>query len=237
MNFVLLLGYDEPIINKEGIVMQAIMVEVSKTFKTFEATKGWLDDMGITNYTINRGTLLVDVYGDVDLSYNSMTKIPVKFGNVYGKFIIRGCKNLTSLIGCPHSAELIDCSFTNIKDFSGIDMVNDIYATHLNCLESFNGLPETLNVLMLDNSCGNIKCIDHFPKTITNTLTVSDNFKLTHELYKWADHILSVSLRGNHIGVWDMDSLLKIRGLRNVIRFDCSGFSTVLNKGYEHLWY
>ena len=52
---------------------------------------------GITNYTINGD--VVDVNGDVNISSEGLTKLPLKFGKVGGYF----CCNdnmLTSLSGC-----------------------------------------------------------------------------------------------------------------------------------------
>ena len=63
--------------------------------------KAWLDSMDIKNYTIN-DDLTVDVNGDVYLSFNNLTSIPVQFGKVNGYF---SCHNnqLISLAGCPSS--------------------------------------------------------------------------------------------------------------------------------------
>ena len=55
---------------------------------------------GITNYTINNG--LVDVDGNVDLSDENLTKLPIKFGNISGDFRC-GNNQLTSLKGAPES--------------------------------------------------------------------------------------------------------------------------------------
>ena len=63
--------------------------------------KKWLDSMNIKNYTINKN-LTVDVDGNVDLSYENLTSIPVQFGKISGAFF---CHNneLLSLTGCPSS--------------------------------------------------------------------------------------------------------------------------------------
>jgi hypothetical protein len=54
---------------------------------------------GITNYTINPDGS-IDVDGDVDLSFNDLTELPLRFNKVSGYF---RCHNnrLTSLKGCP----------------------------------------------------------------------------------------------------------------------------------------
>jgi hypothetical protein len=56
---------------------------------------------GITKYNFNSdGT--IDVYGNVNLGSENLTKIPIKFNNVSGHFYC-AVNNLTSLIGCPKS--------------------------------------------------------------------------------------------------------------------------------------
>jgi len=61
----------------------------------------WLDSFGITNYTIN-DDLTIDVNGDVELDYKSLTCFPsfIKFNKVSGNFYCSD-NQLTSLVGCP----------------------------------------------------------------------------------------------------------------------------------------
>ena len=70
-----------------------------ESFKTKEEVQTWLDEMGITKYTINED-LTVDVKGSVILSRNDLTSIPVQFGTVSGYFDLSD-NDLTSLQGCP----------------------------------------------------------------------------------------------------------------------------------------
>ena len=53
----------------------------------------------IRNYTINPDGS-IDVNGNVDLEYNELTKIPIKFNKVSGWFRV-SYNQLTSLEGCP----------------------------------------------------------------------------------------------------------------------------------------
>ena len=53
----------------------------------------------ITNYSINPGGS-IDVDGDVRLSFRNLSKLPLKFGKVTGRFFCNDNK-LTSLEGCP----------------------------------------------------------------------------------------------------------------------------------------
>ena len=61
--------------------------------------KDWLFSMNIENYVIN-DDLSVDVDGNVNISYRQLTKIPVKFGSVSGRFSCYS-NNLSSLEHCP----------------------------------------------------------------------------------------------------------------------------------------
>ena len=54
---------------------------------------------GIENYTINPDGS-IDVAGDVDLSLEKLTELPLRFNKVTGWFDC-GRNNLTSLKGCP----------------------------------------------------------------------------------------------------------------------------------------
>ena len=54
---------------------------------------------GIENYTINPDGS-IDVAGDVDLSFNDLTELPLRFNKVTGNFNCGG-NNLTTLKGCP----------------------------------------------------------------------------------------------------------------------------------------
>jgi hypothetical protein len=83
-----------------------------KTYKLFENSSFPTDrdeirkicrEYRITNYTINKdGT--VDVRGDVNLSFEELTRLQIKFGKVSGNFF---CYNnqMTSLEGCPNLVE------------------------------------------------------------------------------------------------------------------------------------
>ena len=75
--------------------------------------KSWCEEMYIRNYTINsQGE--IDVDGNVDLGWKSITELPYKFGGVSGYFSLRECKNLISLKNCPNYVDWFfkcnDCS-------------------------------------------------------------------------------------------------------------------------------
>jgi len=77
-------------------------IKLYESFRDIESiTRHQLRDYGIKNYTINSdGT--IDVDGNVNLTYQHLTKLPLIFGKVSGYF---NCNNsfLTTLEGCPQS--------------------------------------------------------------------------------------------------------------------------------------
>ena len=84
-----------------------------KNQTNIENIKAWCEEMGIENYTINsQGE--IDVDGNVDLGWKSITELPYKFGSVSGYFSLRECKNLISLKNCPNYVDWFfkcnDCS-------------------------------------------------------------------------------------------------------------------------------
>jgi hypothetical protein len=58
----------------------------------------WLHSMDINDYDICDG--VVHVVGDVNITYQGLTSIPVQFGYVSGEFLCRA-NDLESLYGCP----------------------------------------------------------------------------------------------------------------------------------------
>ena len=105
---------------------------------------------GITNYTINPDGS-IDVNGSVDLSFNDLTELPLRFNKVSGYF---RCHNnrLTSLKGCPRwiggnfncynnqltSLEFspdyvggdFDCEYNNLtNNYCDTEILGDFYTT------------------------------------------------------------------------------------------------------------
>ena len=87
-------------------------------FEHFNEIHKICQEHGIENYTVNTdGT--IDVDGDVSLSYKKLTKLPVKFRNVSGRF---SCNNnkLTTLVGAPLSVDGdFDCRSNKLKTLEG----------------------------------------------------------------------------------------------------------------------
>jgi hypothetical protein len=94
----------------------------NKLFENHQSIDGVLQylclEYNITNYTINDDGS-IDVDGDVDLSNNGLTKIPLKFRNVSGDF---NCdrNQLASLEGAPLSVGgYFSCEYNNLTSLEG----------------------------------------------------------------------------------------------------------------------
>ena len=101
--------------------------------------------MGVPDYTIN-DDLTVDVAGHVDLDKMKLKYLPVQFGTVNGFFAVME-NQLTSLKGCPHTANDLYASNNNLINL-------DYHPTHINDKFSFhtNGIDHgnIVKLLFLD---------------------------------------------------------------------------------------
>ena len=98
---------------------------------------------GIRNYTVNKdGT--VDVDGYVGLSYNNLTRLPLKFGKISGDF---DCSEnqLNTLDGSPTSVEgYFNCSNNQLTTLEGCPTeVGRFYCVN-NRLTTLEGCPKTV---------------------------------------------------------------------------------------------
>ena len=72
---------------------------------------------GIQNWSLEGG--LVNVQGNVDLTHEGLTELPLKFGVVTDHFNCNGNK-LTSLVGCPiRVGRSFDCDRNNLTSLEG----------------------------------------------------------------------------------------------------------------------
>ncbi len=106
----------------------------------------------IEKYRIRLGTFtirengLIDVNGNVKICYTDLSKLPLKFGNVYGDFFCHSNK-LATLKGCPaYVAGDFNCFGNNLKSLKyGPAEVGGDYFCHENSLISLEGSPKTIN--------------------------------------------------------------------------------------------
>jgi hypothetical protein len=111
--------------------------------QTEESVRDICEKYDIKNWSIDSEGL-VDVNGDVDLSHQQLTKLPLKFGKVTGFFDCYKNK-LTSLEGGPKEVGgyYFDCSKNGLTSLEGSPKEVD---GHFNCsdngLNSLEGSPE-----------------------------------------------------------------------------------------------
>jgi hypothetical protein len=113
-----------------------------KTFEGISEIERLCKEYGIENWTINSEGL-VDVDGDVDLSYMGLTKIPINFGRVGGYFY---CYNseLTTLAGAPREVGgNFYCYNNKLTTLEGApSKVGGNFYCRNNQLWTFKGAPE-----------------------------------------------------------------------------------------------
>lgn len=109
--------------------------------------RGWLDEYGVKNYTIN-DDYTIDVNGYVNLVGRDLTEIPeyIQFGVVIGDF---NCYNnqLTSLKGCPKEVRLGNflCHHNQLTSLEGAPKeVGRFFQCSFNQLTSLEGAPENV---------------------------------------------------------------------------------------------
>ena len=95
----------------------------------------------IINYTINSDGS-IDVNGNVNLGYNKLTKLPLKFNKVSGSF---SCyqNQLTSLEGCPiEVGGIFDCHSNKLTSLEGCPKeVGENFSCYNNQLTTLEGGP------------------------------------------------------------------------------------------------
>ena len=97
---------------------------------------------GIKNYTVKDG--LVHVDGIVNLSYEKLTKLPLKFGEVSGDFSC-SVNQLTSLEGAPSRVGNFNCSQNQLTSLEGApSRVGGNFYCSGNQLTSLEGAPEVV---------------------------------------------------------------------------------------------
>jgi hypothetical protein len=97
--------------------------------------------MGVKNYTINENSV-VDVNGDVDLSFKNMEEIPIQFGIVKG-FFNCSYNKLKSLKGSPKKCYILYCSNNSITNLDFCPKCERLYCKNNN-LKSLKGLSDDI---------------------------------------------------------------------------------------------
>jgi hypothetical protein len=96
-------------------------------------------------WSINSNTGLVDVDGSVDMSYMSLTEMPVKFGNVSGYFYCTR-NQLTNLHGAPKSVGYdFCCSYNKLTNLVGApEIIGGCFIVYLGNIDKkyYHVIPE-----------------------------------------------------------------------------------------------
>jgi len=123
------------------------------------------DKYGIKNYTINSDGS-IDVDGDVNLNYNNLTKIPLRFRNVGGDFYCQ-FNELTTLEYCPQSVEgNFYCSYNKLTSLQGCPRkVVGNFSCSDNQIVSLEGISESsigINFYCNSNKITDFKGVSEF---------------------------------------------------------------------------
>ena len=117
--------------------------------------KWWLTDEGT-----------VDVDGDIDMSYSTYPRIPVKFGVVSGNFEIANCK-ITSLEGCPRTVGIrFNCGHNPQLEslVGGPDTVHgDCYFSFCVSVKNLEGSPTRVDGTFHINNCRSLRNLKGLP--------------------------------------------------------------------------
>jgi hypothetical protein len=151
-------------------------VSVIQTTKFEPNSKIRPEDYGIVSYDFTKDGFL-NVFEDVYLMDRNITKIPFKFGHVYGNFNCSS-NSLTSLKGSPRIVEgTFDCSnnrLTSLKD--GPETVG-YYLCYSNKLTSLIGSPKEVGDTF-DCNYNLLTTLEGGPKIVGNKFKCNEN-KLT----------------------------------------------------------
>ena len=98
----------------------------------------------IQNYTIN-DDFTIDVDDNIDISFESLSKIPLCFNKVYGDFVC-SFNRITSLEGSPKSVANFYCNNNQLTTLKGgPESVSGSFYSHVNKLVSLKGAPESVS--------------------------------------------------------------------------------------------
>jgi hypothetical protein len=158
-------------------------------------------------YTLNKDNS-IDVEGNVDLSYLSLTEMPVKFGKVTGNFYCDNNK-LTSLEHAPITVSGdFRCSYNQLTTLEGSPTtVTGNFRCFDNKLTSLKGCPTTVSgdfdcfdnkltslehgpiTVNGDFYCyrNNLTSLEHGPKTVSGWFSCSNN-KFPEDIQKKIDN-------------------------------------------------
>ncbi len=123
----------------------------------------------------------IDVYGNVDISYKRLTKIPWKFGYVSGDFDC-SWNEIESLEGSPQTVDgNFKCSRTLINNCIGGPVVvsGNFYCSFNKNIQSLEGAPETVGGNFTCSYNKQLQTVEDFSKDVGGNISCSFNSKLS----------------------------------------------------------
>jgi hypothetical protein len=146
----------------------------NKLFENHQEIHDLCQEYDIDNYSINEDGS-IDVDGDVDLSNNGLTKIPLKFRNVLGDFYCHE-NQLTSLEGAPNIVGGdFNCDDNQLTSLEGAPLsVGGYFSCEYNNLTSLECAPTSIGG---DFDCvgNNIASLEGAPQSVGGQFNCGDN--------------------------------------------------------------
>lgn len=155
-----------------------------------QAIRAWLLKHDVQNFVIDPITNEVDVDGDVVMDVDDIKKLPVRFRQVTGSFIIAGSE-IESLEGCPQVVgRHFDCSDTDITSFEhGPQQVGGSYkAENCSYLASLKGLPRIVPGLLHLGGANKVATLEGIPEEIGSLVLPASPFN-GHNIHKMVKRI------------------------------------------------
>lgn len=194
-----------------------------KILDTKEKVQEWVKARGKRvegEFTVG-DDLQVTVEGTVNFSNMKITKLPVKFKKVTGRFLVNKTA-LTTLEGCPDEVgETFNCAETHITSFeggpklvgmSGKEYSNTYYADHCQNLTSLKGIAENAEYLNI-GFCKNLKKFDYMSKEVQNITACATGIETLEGLHKIAPKLERLQINSSPVESGIL-SLMKIPTFR-----------------------
>jgi len=149
--------------------------EIDKSLPRHDQAARFCEIYKLTNFTIDPETGVIDVNGDVDLSFGFRESIPVQFGKVTGNFDCH-CTKLTSLKGAPYFVGgYFDCGATSITSLEyAPQTVNGSFLCWRTHITSLKGSPRRIGGdFVCDNT--DLTSLEGLPDSIRGYINLSNN--------------------------------------------------------------
>jgi len=149
-------------------------IKIFEQFKKHELTKEqreWLDSVVLGNWVVNAQGK-VDVEGSVNNFFHqrSLERLPVEFGRVSSYFNVEGCKELTTLKGCPREVgNWFSChGCTSLVTLEGCPNVVKGWFNCSGCtsLVTLEGCPRTVEGAFDCSGCTSLVTLEGCPTEI-----------------------------------------------------------------------